>query len=167
MKNILTLFICTLFSVFCYSQNSTKYLRKGIYNITTVYNLEDKSTTTFDPEERMGSMTITVTPQEISIIQKQIYYTPEFDENNNVTMKPIEKTDLNVKYTIKSIHRANAKDGTEADMCACMTEENKECNVYIFPCGHNGKGEDVYAFKFVDGIFDNILYCFTLSDIKQ
>lgn len=167
MKRFLTLFICTLFSVFCYSQNSYKYLKKGIYNIKTVYNCEDESTTTFDPEGKMGSITITVTPQEISIIQKQIYYTPEFDESNNVTMKPIEKTELNVKYTIKSINRVIAKSGADADVCTCMTEENEECKVYIFPCGHNGNGEELFAFRFVDGIFDDIMYCFTLSDIKQ
>lgn len=82
-------------------------------------------------------------------------------------MKPIEKIEQNVKYTIKSINRVIAKSGANADMCICMTEENEECKVYIFPCKHNGNGEDILAFGFINGIFDNIMYCFTLSDIKQ
>lgn len=161
-KSILIFLFTVITSVLSLAENfPSKFVKNGNkYKIYSVYNIEDGSDYTPDPQGWMGDIYIYYTDNDSATTFKI--------EQNRVFLKFVEEEQLfeaedNIIETTYSINKwgeASDQDGNYGEIFVGTTQDGREFRVVVGYMGKNSDGESLYGFMFLDGVFDNLVWIF-------
>lgn len=161
-KSIFTILFIFLVSSLSYAEMiPSKFVKNGNkYKIYSVFNTEDGTDYTPDPQGWMGDIYIYYIDNDTSTFFKI--------EQNRVFFKfvaegqPFEAQDniIETTYHISKWGEASNQEGDYGEIFVGTTTDGKEFQVIIGCMGQNADGENIYGFMFIDGVFDNLIWIF-------
>lgn len=131
------------------------------YHVSWVHNFETNEDYEIDEAGFVGDAWICVDEDYKSIRITQRLTTYEMGVNGylEANNKNVETT-----YFIEEAYPAKDGKGNFAISADCKTESGKEVLVEIGLGGHHQDGKPFYYYRFRDGVFDNLIWCFDPSN---
>lgn len=161
---IMTVFVITILSVIMpihgYAQENIKdilFIPGYKYHVSWVHNLQTDEDYEIDEAGFVGDAWINVDNdyKAIRITQRLTTYV-----DRGTGLLEADNKDVETTYFIEAAYPATDKDGNYGISADCKTESGNKVLVELFLAGHLEDGKPFYSYRFKDGVFDQLLWCF-------
>lgn len=134
------------------------------YHVSWVHNFETNEDYNIDEAGFVGDVWIYVDKgyQSIRIAQRLTTY-----KEGNEGYLVADNKDVETTYIIEEAYPAKDGNGNFGISADCKTESGKKVLIEISLGGHHQDGEPFYCYRFRDGVFDNLIWCFDPSNREK